>query len=87
MKKIWRYTSHNPAQSVGNMPLPPPLSTFTAKRSPDNAQKNPKYDQLQSKALHNEENSQSMTKMAGNPKFDPFHEIKIAPKKNNKLWP
>ena len=39
--------------------------------------RNPKYDQFQSKGHHNEENSQSMTKI---PKFDRFHEVKILPK-------
>ena len=39
-----------------------------------------KYDQFQSKGHNNEENPQSTTKMPGNPKFDPFHSVKIAPK-------
>ena len=48
--------------------------------------RNPKYDQFQSKGNHNEENPESMTKMAGNPKFDQFHNnAKI--RKINKLWP
>ena len=39
--------------------------------------RNHKYDQLQTKGHHNEENPQSMTKI---PKFEPFHEVKIVPK-------
>ena len=35
--------------------------------------RNANYDQFQPKGHHNEENPQSMTKMPGNPKFDPFH--------------
>ena len=42
--------------------------------------RNPKYDQFQPKGHHNEENPQSTTKMAGNPKFDLFNLVKIASK-------
>ena len=42
--------------------------------------RNPKYDQFQLKGHQNEENPQSMTKMPGNPNFDPFHQVKIASK-------
>ena len=38
------------------------------------------YDQFQPKGHHNEEDPQSKTKMPGDPKFDPFHEVKIASK-------
>ena len=41
--------------------------------------RNANYDQFQPKGHHNEDNPQSMTKMPGNPKFDPFHLVKIAP--------
>ena len=34
---------------------------------------NPRYDQFQSRWHHSESNPQSITKMAGNPKFDLFH--------------
>ena len=51
--------------------------------------RNPKYDQFQPNGHHNEENPQSMTKMLGNPKFDPFHQVKIASKleKNQQTEP
>ena len=42
--------------------------------------RNPKYDQFQPKGHHNEKNPQSTTKMPENPKFYPFHEVKIASK-------
>ena len=45
-----------------------------------NKTRNPKYNQFQSKGHHNKENPQSITKMTGSPKFDSFHEVKLAPK-------
>ena len=69
-------------QSVGNMP-PPPLGIYSHTFSRW-CQKNPKYDQFQSKGHHNEENPQSMTQMARNPKFDPFHWVEIAQKLRNR---
>ena len=62
-------------QNVGNMPPLPP----TQQVLPHVLQimpRNSKYDQFRSKGPHNEENPQSMTKMPGNPKFDPFHKLK-----------
>ena len=41
--------------------------------------RNPKYDQLQSKGHHNVQNPKHDQK-ARNPKFDPFHLVKIVPK-------
>ena len=55
-------------QSVGNMPPLPPrhLLPHVLQMMP----KNPKYDQIQSKGHHNEENPQSMTQMARHTKFE-----------------
>ena len=55
--------------------LPPPPSTFTPMRSPDNVQKLKIWPV--SKGRQNEETPQSMTKIH---KLDPFHEVKIVPK-------
>ena len=61
---------------LGNMPPPSPwhLLPHVLQIMP----RNPKYDKFQPKGHHNEENPQSMTKMPGNPKFYPFHLVKIA---------
>ena len=71
-------TRQHSTQCVGNMPLPSPrhLLPHVLQIMP----RNPKYDQFQPKGHHNEENPQSMTKMPGNPKFYPFHLVKIASK-------
>ena len=71
-------TRQHSTQSVGNMPPPSPrhLLPHVLQIMP----RNPKYDQFQPKGHHNEENPQSMTKMPGNPKFYPFHLVKIASK-------
>ena len=60
------------------MPPPPPwhLLPHILQIMP----RNPKYDQFQSKGHHNEENLQSMTRV---PTFDPYHEVKMVPKKEN----
>ena len=73
----WRTRQHS-TQSVGNMPPPSPphLLPQVLQIMP----RNPKYDQFQPKGHHNEENPQSTTKMPGNPKFYPFHLVKIASK-------
>ena len=70
-------TKQNSTQRVGNMPLLPPrhLLPHVLQTMP----RNPKYDQLQSKGHHNDENAQSTTKMPRNPKFYPFHQVKTAP--------
>ena len=64
-------TRQNSTQSVRNMPPPSPrhLLQHVLQIMPRNA----KYDQFQPKGHHNEENPQSTTKMAGNPKFDLLH--------------
>ena len=68
--KLWQTRPHS-TQSVGNMPPPSPqhLLPHILQIMP----RNPKYDQFQPKGHHNMENSQSTTKMPGNPKFYPFH--------------
>ena len=72
--EIWKITGRtrqHSTQSVGNMPPPSPrhLLPHILQIMPRNA----KYDQFQPKGHHNMENSQSTTKMPGNPKFYPFH--------------
>ena len=42
--------------------------------------RNLKYDQFQPRGRHNEDNPQNTAKMPWNPKFDPFHQVKIASK-------
>ena len=71
-------TRQHSTQSVGNMPPPSPrhLLPHILQIMP----RNPKYDQFQPKAHHSEENPQSATKMPVNPKFYPFHKVKIASK-------
>ena len=64
-------TRQHSTQSVRNMPPPSPrhLLPHVLQIMPRNAN----YDQFQPKGHHNEENSQSMTKMPENPKFYLFH--------------
>ena len=65
-------TRQNSTQNVGNMPPLPPrhLLPHILQIMPGNL----KYDRCLWKGHHNEENPcESMTKMAGTPKFDPFH--------------
>ena len=60
--------------------MPPPSPRHLLPQVLQIMPRNPKYDQFQPKSHHNEENPQSMTKMPGNPKFYPFHWVKIASK-------
>ena len=60
--------------------MPPPSPQYLLPHILQIMPRNPKYDQFQPKGHHNMENSQSTTKMPGNPKFYPFHEVKIASK-------
>ena len=77
-REVQYITKQHSAQSVGNMPPPSPqhLLPHVLQIMP----RNPKYDQFHPKGHHNEENLQSTTILPGNPKFYPFHWVKIASK-------